>query len=35
MHPGVILAVKAKEQSYLFKKVVNYWPLKNVLRTIT
>ncbi|CAD8173037.1 unnamed protein product [Paramecium pentaurelia] len=35
MHPGVILAVKAREQSYLFKKVVNYWPLKNVLRTIT
>ncbi|CAD8115280.1 unnamed protein product [Paramecium primaurelia] len=35
MHPGVILAIKAKEQSYLFQKVVNYWPFKNVLRTIT
>lgn len=34
-HPGVILAVKAKEQSYLFKKIVNYWPIKNVLRTLT
>lgn len=35
VHPGVILAVKARDQSHLFKKVVSYWPVKNVLRTIT
>ncbi|CAK67716.1 unnamed protein product (macronuclear) [Paramecium tetraurelia] len=34
-HPGVLLAIKAREQSHLFKKVVAYWPVKNVLRTIS
>ncbi|CAD8185807.1 unnamed protein product [Paramecium pentaurelia] len=34
-HPGVLLAIKARDQSHLFKKVVAYWPVKNVLRTIT
>ncbi|CAD8127260.1 unnamed protein product [Paramecium sonneborni] len=34
-HPGVLLAIKARDQSHLFKKVVAYWPVKNVLRTIS
>jgi hypothetical protein len=35
MHPGLILAMKVREQFQILKKAVHFLPIKNILRYIT
>ena len=35
MHPGLILAMKVRDQYHNLKRAVNFLPIKNVLRIIT